>query len=85
MQLEAELAALAAEEGDAGVVQLKNRREANREFGLNNYQLLLAVQRGELRRVQLGGRGRIYYLEDELRALAGRTSKPLYTYVAGAA
>jgi hypothetical protein len=65
-----------------GVVQLKNMREALREFRLTRYQLMMAVQRRELRRVQLGGEGRVYYLEDELRALAGRASKPHYIYAA---
>lgn len=65
------------------IVQLLHLRAAMETFGLTKYQLYLAVRRRELRPVQLGGKGRIYYLEDELRALAARL-KCAYT-LAGAA
>lgn len=64
-------------------MQLRTMRQAIHEFGLTSYQLHAAHNRGELRRVQVGGKGRIYYLEDELRALAARI-KCAYT-LAGAA
>lgn len=47
-------------------------REANRELGLSDYAVYLALRRREIRAIQPGGKGRIYYLEDELRALAAR-------------
>lgn len=58
------------------MVQLKNRREAMLEFGLTKYQLYEAVRRKQLRRVQLGGEGRLYYLADELQALSQRVVQP---------
>lgn len=67
------------------VVQLKNHRQAQLEFGLNWYQIATAVKRGELRRVQLAGKGRIYYLEDELQALAAAVTGKCSLTFAGAA
>lgn len=68
----------------AEIIQLKNRRQAQREYGLNLYQIRMAVKRGQLQRVQLGGEGRIYYLENQLRELAARLQNPAFTF-AGAA
>lgn len=47
-----------------------NLREAGREFGLTPHQVYRAVRYKQLRAIQPGGKGRIYYLEEELRALA---------------
>lgn len=54
------------------IVRTLTLRDAKKEFGLSDYQVYLAVRRRELRPVQPGGKGRIYYLEDELRQLAKR-------------
>lgn len=47
-----------------------------RRFRLTSYQLHAAHSRGELRRVQVGEKGRIYFLEDELKALSERVVQP---------
>lgn len=58
-----------------------NLREAQTELGLSVYAIYGAVQRGELHAVQVGGRGRIYYPEWELRTLA----RNLYSTLGAAA
>lgn len=64
------------------VLQVKTLRQARREYGLNLYQIRMARVRGELRRVQLNGEGRLYYLEDELKALSERVVQPWVRRVA---
>jgi hypothetical protein len=59
-----------------------NLREAEHEFGLSDYHVYAAVKRKEIRAIQPGGKGRIYYLEDELRQLAERVSRRSYQFAA---
>jgi hypothetical protein len=54
------------------VRRLLNRKQAQEEFGLTQYAIYAAVQRDELEPLQVGGRGRIYYSERQLRALKER-------------
>jgi hypothetical protein len=51
------------------VRRLLNRKQAQEEFGLTQYAIYAAVQRAELEPMQVGGKGRIYYSERQLRAL----------------
>lgn len=45
-----------------------NSREVQNEFGISEYQLYKAVHDGHLHPGRVGGRGRIYYSEREVRA-----------------
>src|SRR5258708_15834757 len=56
----------------ADIARTLNLREAQQEFGLSVYAIYRAVKLREIKAIQPGGKGRIYYLEDELRALAER-------------
>lgn len=51
-------------------------RTAMAKFKLTKYQLYIAVRRRQLQPVQVGGKGRIYYLESELRVLSQRVVQP---------
>ena len=64
------------------IVKTFTLRDAQREFGLSHYQIYLAIRRRELRPIQPGGKGRIYYLEDELKALSQRVVQPWVRRVA---
>lgn len=57
------------------ITRTLNLRQAQQEFGLSDYLIYSAVHRGEIRAIQPGGKGRIYYLEDELRRLSERQSQ----------
>lgn len=60
-------------------------REGQKEFGLSVYAVYRAVKEGRLRAIQPGGKGRIYYLEDELKALAEWRANGYFYHFAGAA
>lgn len=66
------------------VYRLLNLRQANQEFGLSDYHIYRAVHAGLLHAVQVGGKGRIYYAEWELKTLADRVSNRGLLYVGAA-
>jgi hypothetical protein len=71
--------------GPEDITRTLTLREAKAELGLTEYQVYTAVQRREIRCIQPGGKGRKWYLEDELMGLAERLARPHLHYVAGAA
>lgn len=57
---------------DENVIALLNLREAGERFGLTHWVIYRAVEQGQLRACKRGD-GRIYYLETELKRLAGKS------------
>ena len=55
---------------DAQLSRVMNLREARLEFGLDHRAIYAAVERGQIHAFKVGGTGRIYYPEWELRELA---------------
>jgi predicted DNA-binding transcriptional regulator AlpA len=49
--------------------RLLNLRQIEHEFGLSDYQVYRAVREGRLHALQVGGKGRVYYAEWEVRSL----------------
>lgn len=61
-----------------------NLRQAEKELGLSEYHVYGAVKRGEIEALQVGGKGRVYYSERQLKALK-RVITTSYRLVAAAA
>lgn len=57
------------------ISRLLNLRQALQQFGLSDYHIYGAVKRGEIEALQVGGKGRVYYSERQLRELKARVTR----------